>query len=210
MSKNPFAPAIEGALELAEVVVDSKISNEILSDIPFVGLAFKAASAAENYRQYALEKKIHLFCSEPNLRAAIEAKRLREKLLTDEKQDQQIGEMLLMVLDKVTDMTKPVLLAKIFAAYLDEVIEQESLLMLTHVIDISYIGDVLTFINTRKGEFDNSNLWRERLASTGLLETHVSGAIGNAGDIHHEPSPLGLTLYDIIDHYENQQEQQPT
>jgi hypothetical protein len=98
-------------------------------------------------------------------------------------------------------MTKPLLLAKAFATYLDEEIERDALLMLMHTIDMSFILDLNTFIRTEGADVENEVLWRERLASSGLLLPFITGGL-NDSEFQYGLAPLGTTFLHVIKYCE--------
>ena len=195
-------PFLEAFMSNGEAAIDFVTKSDAIKAVPVVGTAFKLLKGLDDIRSRLFAAKLARFLSEPSLRAASEGRKFRKEMLDDNGgRDQEIGETLLLVLDKVTDMNKPLLLAKVFAAYLDQAIEQEALLMLIHAIDVSSMLDLQMFIRNRGGDIDNETLWRERLASSGLLVSYVTGAIGG-GDVEYGLAPLGDTLLHVVDRYE--------
>jgi hypothetical protein len=193
-------PFLEAFMANGEAAIDLVTKNDAIKAVPVIGTVFKLLKGLDDIRSRLFAAKLARFLSEPSLCSAAESRKLRRKLLNDDR-GQEVGETLLMVLDKVTDMSKPLLLAKAFAAYLDQAIEQEALLMLMHAIDVSFVLDLQTFIRTRGGDIENETLWRERLASSGLLVPYVTGTLGGS-DVQYGLAPLGDTLLHVIDHCE--------
>jgi hypothetical protein len=123
-------PMVELIANAGETTADLFVSNPALKELPVVDWAFKVIKAFDGFRSWLLARKIEKFLSEPSLIKAAEANKMRERVLFDEDYAQDVGETLLMVLDKVTDFSKPVLLAKSYAAFLDGEIDQYALAML--------------------------------------------------------------------------------
>ena len=179
------------ALQSGEAVLDTLSSNEIVRTIPVLNLAVGILKTVDDVRSAALKAKLLSFVADERLRESVEAKRIRGKL--DGEEAEQLGETLFLTLDKVTDLKKPVLLAKVFAAYLDGDIERHVLLMLAHSIDIAFIGDLEYFIQNCGSAMPEETLAVERLASAGLFDFYVSNELGG-GDKHYQLSPLGSSF----------------
>lgn len=191
-------PATELLMNVGEAGVDLIVENPAVRELPVVEWAFKVVKAIDGTKSWLLTRKIAKFLSEPSLAAAAEAYKMRDKVLQDEKYAQEVGDTLLMVLDKVTDMSKPVLLAKAYAAYLTGDIDRYRLLMIAHVIDISALMDLEQFIEARFQDVGNETLWKDRLANSGLFEVHFSGGLSGGPGPRFYMSPLGNTLIQIL------------
>lgn len=193
-------PTAELFMELGEAGVDLALTNEALRELPIVGWGFKVAKALDDVRSQLLARKIAKFLNEPSLVAAVEARKMSGRLLSDEKYAEEIGSTLLMVLDKVTDLSKPCLLGKAYAAYLDGVIDKFALTMIAHVIDVSFIEDLEMFSQARFGPVGNQTFWKDRLTSSGLFVQHFSGALNSAGPTGFNFTPLGNTYLNVLIH----------
>lgn len=193
-------PTAELLMEVGEAVLDVTIANETLSNFPVVGWAFKTAKALDDVRSRMLTNKIAKFLNEPSLLAALEAREMSGRLLSEDEYANQVGETLLMVLDNVTDMSKPVLLGKAYAAYLDAAIDRFALTMIAHVINISFIDDLELFARARSEPISNQSFWKERLANSGLFLPYFSGALGDAGPTGFNFTPLGNNYLTVLIH----------
>lgn len=187
-------------LELGEVAADLITKNEAVREIPVVGWAFKIAKAMEDIRSKLLTKKIGVFLSEPHLIAAVERLNARQKILDDDEHAAEVGEILLMVLDNVTDFDKPKLLALSYASYLDNVVVKEELLMIAHAIAISANNDLKKFVRNPESVRTGDGEWQERLVNSGLYKLgYASVSYGGAASV--ELSELGQVLWRIVKHY---------
>jgi hypothetical protein len=193
MSNDPWhLPIIQLSAEAAEIVADV-ISSETVAAIPVVGTAFSVVRAMDAIRERILQQKLLAFLKEPSLAKAAEARRLRNAIYQDEEKAAQIGTTLLLVLDKVTDLKKPELLGKVYAAYLSDEIDAESVLRLAHAIDMAATWDLVTFIEAPTTQGFLTDDWAQRLSSTGLMKASPSGAIG-APNLYFKNSALGNML----------------
>lgn len=184
-----------------ESAVDLLTDNEVVRAVPVFGTAIKLLKGVDDMRSRMLIAKLGRFLDEPALRSAAEARHARANLLLDDTHDAEMGDTLFMVIDKVTDMTKPMLLAKVFAAYLDDIIARDDVFMLAHAIDGSSVADLKQMIAVWGVHNRGLALWRERLAATGLFRISVSGKT-NDSDVQYKISPLGATLLAAVRHCE--------
>jgi len=104
----------------------------------------------------------------------------------------KIGESLFHVLERLTDMEKPALLAKVFAGYLSRRISAEELQRLAPAIDAGYTDDLKKVITATEPFDGNSSSWMRPLVVAGLTEQGVPGPIG--GKLVWRLTPLGLSL----------------
>lgn len=193
MSNDPWhLPIIQLGAEAAEIVADA-ISVETVAAIPVVGTAFSAVRAMDAIRERILQQKLLAFLQEPSLTKAAEARRLRNAIYQDEEKAAQIGTTLLLVLDKVTDLKKPELLGKVYAAYLSDEVDAETVLRLAHAIDMAATMDLVTFIEAPTTPGFLTDDWAQRLSGTGLMKASPSGAIG-APNLYFTNSDLGNAL----------------
>lgn len=192
---------LEAVLEGAEAAVDLATSSEVIKAVPVIGTAIKLLRGIDDMRSRMLQAKLARFLDEPALRSAAEARTVRTGLLEDDEHDIEMGHTIFMVIDKVTDMTKPSLLAKVFAAYLDDEIERDVVFMLAHAIDVSSVIDLKQMILADGDDIGNETLWRERLSATGLLHIYISSALTDS-NVLQGLSPLGASFLAVIKHCE--------
>lgn len=179
-------------LQNSEAFLDTLASNDIVRSIPVVSTAVGILKTFDDVRSAALKAKLLCFLTDESLRGTQDARKIRERLEVHTEAE-VLGETLFLTLDKVTDLKKPALLAKVFAAYLDELIESQVVLMLAHSIDIAFIGDLEHFIDTRGSALLDDAYAVHRLAHAGFFETYVLGELGG-GDTHYQLSPLGSSF----------------
>ena len=159
---------LEMFAEGAEAAWDLVVDSEAVKAVPVVGTAFKFLKGFDDIRARVLMGKLHRFLNEPSLRAAIEAKALRDEILNIPDRDQEIGEMLFLTLEKVTDMTKPVLLANAYASYLTGLVDNLTFEAIAHAIDITFLRDMQQFLQREAQLCDDG--CKQRLVAVGLLE----------------------------------------
>ncbi len=185
-------PLLEAALENIEAGVNIISGSEVLSAIPVVGTAFKVCRGIDDLRARIFIAKLERFVTDPSLqsRATIEALRRTAENPSDE--SEKIGESLFLILERLADLQKPSLLARIFAGYLAGRITGEELRRLAAAIDAAFLEDINQLLGDPDiGQMDAAP-WKRSLVVAGLTEQNVPGPIG--GRLVYMVTPLGEAL----------------
>jgi len=170
-SENHNRLLIEAGLEAIEAIVDTFSEQDVWTELPVVSTVFKSLRASNTIREKIFANKIFIFFEELNRASDSKRKQLKDKILNSPQEAKEVGRILLMVLDKVTDLDKPKLLAKLFIAFLDEVISKEDMRRLIYAVEIAFIDDLHGLI--RNGAGQNIDLHLQFLVSSGL--SHMAG-----------------------------------
>jgi hypothetical protein len=189
---------LEALLEGTEAALDLATDNEAIKAVPIVGSCLKIAQGINDIRSRVLVAKLTRFIDEPALRASAESRAFRATLVNDDGQAEKVGETLFLVLEKVTDLEKPSMLAKLFAAYLDEVIDSFDLLRLMHAVDMAYIDDLHELADPNPS--DDRDTWRQNLVSLGLTLTKTGTSWDDDGVMTYPETPLGIKFQQAIQH----------
>lgn len=110
---------LEAFLEGSEAAIDLATDNEAVKAVPVVGTAIKLLKGFDDMRSRALAAKLTKFLMEPALQSEKMRAKLRIGISASDEEARKVGECLFLVLDRMTDLDKPSLLAKAFVAYLD-------------------------------------------------------------------------------------------
>ena len=102
---------------------------------------------------------------------------------------ERIGNTLLLVIEKVTDLEKPKLLGQLFIAYIDDIISDETLRRLVHCVDIAFIDDLMALLGIKHVPHHLENL-----ISSGLSRPIGGATLSNMGDIDYETALLAHEL----------------
>jgi hypothetical protein len=132
----------EIADQLMEVTLDSFWEDGLAKDLPLVSIFRNIRKTAFVISDHLLEKKLITF-----LRglASVPPEQRRQqiaKLLVDTDYRHHLGENLMLLLDKLNDMRKPEMLAKIWRAYLEGEIQPSSLFGLCHAVADLHVEDI--------------------------------------------------------------------
>ncbi|WP_163831886.1 hypothetical protein [Spartinivicinus ruber] len=187
-------PVLEASLETSEALIDALTSNEVLSNIPFVGTAFKIFKAAESVRDKAFAMKLERFANPLSELSDDERQRFLEKLQQNQEEAKKVGETLFLVIDRLADVDKPEILGLVFIAYLNESFPYSDLRLMSQAIDMSYAEDLGLLVNSESEPEQSKEDWMQRLASAGLTKSIGGKAWNDSGEIYYQVTPLGNML----------------
>lgn len=188
--------------ELGEVAIDSFLDEGILKEIPVIGIAAKVYSAGATISGKLFERKVLKFLYELNRISLQNRDDFVAKIQNDPKHEKKVGEHLIILLERLDDMEKPKIIAKIFAEYIEDKIDFEMFLRLSSAVDRTLVSDL-----NRLKEFktmQNYSYSAISLENVGLVYLAViSGGNydeeGNqTGGNQYATSELGNTLLSII------------
>jgi hypothetical protein len=196
-------PVVEAALESGEVITDILMRGDILAEIPFIGTAIKICQAADSIRDRAFAIKLSQFVL--NLENVTEKQKikLKEKMGAGTEEAQKVGETLFFVLERVTDLDKPFLLARIFLAYIDGFVSSEELRRLFQAIDTAFADDLQYLLTTEVTPEKSEELWMQHLMASGLTQLVGGQVWSDLGKIYYEITPLAKMLRRAYFHGQN-------
>jgi len=202
MPRNQDRNFLEAFLTNAEAVVDALTDNEAVRAVPVVGTAFKLCKGFDDVRSRALAAKLSKFLTEPAMRTGVTAEKLQQKILADTVEANRVGETLFLVIDKLTDLEKPLVLARAYVAYLDDVLPASDLKRIARAIDMAFAEDLFAFLNAEESELsermddpmDSKRLWMRPLEPSGLTSSNVGRAPPGAARTSRTVTQLGHTL----------------
>lgn len=190
---------LEATLEGGEVVADVLMRGDLIADIPLIGTAVKACRAMDSIRNQMFASKIARFLVPLEKLATGEKDAFKEKIRSSGDGGQKVGETLLLVLERVTDLDKPKLLAQLFVAYLDEVITADDLRRMAQAVDMAF-GDDLRELLALQGKNEFEGEWLQNLVASGLgREGKVKQSWAGA-EKNFIVSPLGHKLRNAYFH----------
>lgn len=130
--------------ELAEAGLDSIFKDNLVKDIPILSTAISLYKITDSLKDRHNLKKMLIFLDEINRKIVSEEKRLEycEKFKNNTTFKNQEIEYLLVLLDRYISYDKPQLLAKIYMAYLDNILTWEEVIRYAEVLDQLIYGDI--------------------------------------------------------------------
>ena len=201
------SPAVIG--DYIEMGIDSLIDNEIAKEIPIVSTIVGVLKFGKNVHDRNLLKQTVVFINEFNTGTVDEEKKkeYKEKIEKDSKKcEEELGRVILL-LNKFIDKEKSVLLAKLYKAYINEIINWKEFCEYSEVVDRLFLQDINLLeeiyrerLNITKGRDDMFRI--ERLNSLGLIGlTMASVSIINGKsrtDSYINLMSFGRKLMDVL------------
>lgn len=185
--------------DLAEVTIDQLIEAGPFRDIPILGTLVKAKASIGLVRDYVFMKKVAKFLM-GLAEIPEEQRRTFMQRVASRGETKKLGEVLLILLDRLDDFDKPALLAKVFRAYLTRNLPLEVFRRLGAAIERLPVGSVealRTFYSPKRQGIETGGEFLSEFASVGLVGIEFYPTRDIAGG--YEPTELGKLLQSIID-----------
>jgi hypothetical protein len=106
------------AQDFGEVALDSILKYGVLKDIPVIGSIIGVAKATISIRDKLLVKKILHFLRELGDTTEEERRKFLQEFEEDAKEQRKIGENLILLLDRLDNLDKSAMVAKLLKAYI--------------------------------------------------------------------------------------------
>ncbi|SMP38166.1 hypothetical protein SAMN06295888_10173 [Desulfonatronum zhilinae] len=126
--------------DVAEVSADSMLSDGIIKELPIFGTLVNLKRAGLAIRDEIFIQKLIRFLQGIGQISDKERKYLLEKYPDDSIDQQYLGENLLLTLDRLDNMVKPVILAKFFSAYIKSEIDYTLFSRLSKALEVFNIS----------------------------------------------------------------------
>ena len=128
--------------DAAEFALDSVLKDEVLKDIPVVGVVAKMYSTAVAVQGYLFAKKVKKFLTEFRAIPLHEREAFANRTSKDKDLRDRLAEILLNILNKLDDSLKAPLLARAFAGYVREEFDFSTLQRLAAAVDRCFVSDL--------------------------------------------------------------------
>lgn len=193
-------PLLEAVLENGEVFVDAMTDGSVLAEIPVIGTAFKLCKALDAYRDRTLSARLQKFAIGLGQRDQTMAAKWREQCAKSPEEFQQVCETLFLVLERVNDLEKAVVLAKIFRSYIDGRITPNDLRRMAQAIDVSFVDDLQKLIAAQAPPTKSADPWLRFLTPTGLTQAIGGVTWADVGAIYYEVTTFGIQFREAYIH----------
>jgi hypothetical protein len=134
--------------DLAEIVLDSMLSDGVLKDLPIVGSIIGLSKTALNIKDALFLKKIIHFLSELSEISTEQRQEMIDLINKSDKQKIKVGEKLIFILDKCDDFLDAKYIGQFFCGFLENKITYEEFLKGARIIQDIYIGDLEYFLES--------------------------------------------------------------
>lgn len=133
---------VDGSIDIAEVGLEQLLGEGFLGALPGIGTFVKLLKGAQNIHDRIFVAKVAKFMfSLPALKEQ-EINKFVDKIHNDNKFKIKTGETLLLILDRIDDLEKPLYISKIFYYFITGTISFSDFKRLSFAVDQSYIDDL--------------------------------------------------------------------
>ena len=160
--------------DVGELTLDQLLDDGIVKNIPFLGTLAKLYKAGVGVKNYLFARKLQRFLSVLSNVSPNERQAFTQRLEDDKPFRKQVGETLLVILDRLDDMRKPDLVARAFVAYITEEIDFDTFHRMSSVIDRCFLPDLGSILGKDSQEKFPPHVAMS-LTACGLLELERFG-----------------------------------
>ncbi|KAA9356894.1 MULTISPECIES: hypothetical protein [Larkinella] len=168
--ESPSKPIEEIITDSLEAIIDSNLPDTFIKEIPFLGTVAKSIQAFNSIRDHLFFKKVKSFLDNLDEFTENQKEEFWERHNNDEKARGQLGEQIIIYLERFDHEKKAALLAKAFGAYITGNINYGEFMDLAILIDsikIHYLIEILIILaHSRLNSF-------HRLGLPTYLNIHV-------------------------------------
>lgn len=192
--------------DYAELALDAMLEDGVLQDIPVFGTIINLGKATFTISDRLVIKKIGKFLLPLNDIPADKRKKFAEDLEDDQKR-KEVGEKVILILDKQDDFVKAELVGEVFRLLILEEINKDDFNMLCHGITVSSLFDLKCLPYLEEHGFDTtisdtsqgSALTAAGLAAMEVKVPQTIGAVGSAQmGVSFNVNHLGTILSNIM------------
>ncbi|SIT13363.1 hypothetical protein SAMN05421786_106134 [Chryseobacterium ureilyticum] len=139
---------VNASLDIGEAIIDSNLEDGILKDIPIIGTLINLNKGMLSIQDRIFSKKILSFLNQ--LKDIPEEKRIKAIQKIEDSKDERIkiGEKLIYLIDRADDHVKAEIIGVMFSEYIKENIDYEDFKRVGEIINKTYLGDLLWFLNS--------------------------------------------------------------
>ncbi len=170
-------PVFSSSIDLAEIGIDSLLDDGIFKNIPIVSLLVGVGKTAQNIHDRNLLKQTLNFIKTFNDKqiSAEKMRKYKEAINNNAKKaEEELGRVLI-ILNNNVEIKKSQMLAKIYRAYIEEIITWEQFCELSDAITRLFITDIHLLYKIFNQEVTDTTqclgYQADRLISIGLLDT---------------------------------------
>jgi len=161
---------------LAEVVLDNLLNDEIAKDIPIINTILGLWKTSIEIKDRLFLKKIIYFISGLSNTPINKRKQMVDEINNSGQYRTRVGEKLLYIIDKCEDHEKSQIIARLFAAFIEQKLRYKEFLRSASIVDRTMIEDLNWFINSN---------WER-------LDAYEARDILNSGLLFFEPIELSI------------------
>jgi hypothetical protein len=189
-----------------EIALDSFLKNGPIKDIPVFGAALKVIQGGKALRDFFFIRKLYEFVQNAPDIEPTKKQQFREKLETDLDFAERTATHLAVILDRLDELEKAALLAKMFAAYIEDIIDQQQMKRLASALDRTLLADIIALKKFIRDECPLDKETFYGLEGVGLASAYHSvtrplepdDVHGQIDEMHFIVSPTAVRLIEVV------------
>lgn len=185
-----MASVLDSALDLTKEISD----NPLVQAIPIFGKICTVLKMSKAVGDKLFEKKIERFVFSFYGLPDTTVDQMRKKLIASENDKSRVAEMLLTVLENISDAKKADVLADIFLAYIDSVISIDEMRRLSQSLTSAFVDDVICLIEANEVGNKIETGWMQNLSMSGLTVAVSGQSWDGAGKIYYDLTEAGKSM----------------
>ncbi|HXT39612.1 MAG TPA: hypothetical protein VN887_06270 [Candidatus Angelobacter sp.] len=181
------------AVDWSEFGLDILLDDGLLKDAPMIGSVVKFCTISKTIRDRIFLGKVCDFMRAcPRFSDSEKEKFVREQL-SDQTKANRLGHTLVLILDKLDDLCKPLMLARFFTGFVRGEIGWEDFRRLASAIDIGFVDDLTEFASLSNPSVERMRVLYPNLVRTGLVGLKGPRTPGQGGisQISYQVTELG-------------------
>jgi hypothetical protein len=185
------------AIDYSELAVDSLISSGAAKDIPIFGTLVKLNGIRRSVSEGIFVRKLMRFLSTLEEFSESDTEEFINRYPHGSDEERILGENLLLAIERLDDVEKPMILARFFTAYLKSQIDYLTFTRLSGALEKFNLQllDYLQEFYTRNGsDPEKPEELTHELSLAGLVTVGLQGSGTWDGSASYKPSELGRTF----------------
>jgi len=183
--------------DLAEVVIDSVLDDGLLKDIPIVNIIVGLGNFGSKIHKGIFLKKVLFFLSSLESTSIKQRQDFIEKIESKESYNNKVGEALIMIIEKCSDLEKPKIIGTLFKASIKKEISYQTFLRLSYIIDRIHIPDLIYLKKINNGE-NIEKVIEQELFRAGLMNRTEFGQIKIDSSNEYYINNYGKKIIELI------------
>ena len=162
--------------DLLELTIDSLMEDGIAKDLPIVGSLIGISKFGLKVREQIFLKKILKFLINLNGTTVAERSNFISKIEKEEKYNKKVGLAIILILDKLEDLEKPEIIGKLLAANIKGIINYETFLRISYLVQNLFIPDLKFLKEIKQGKEVDYDKQGELYLSGLMISKDTGGA----------------------------------
>tara|TARA_R110000744_G_C19158563_1_gene540225 strand:+ start:109 stop:732 length:624 start_codon:yes stop_codon:yes gene_type:complete len=186
------------SMDLTEVVIDSVLEDGLLKDIPIVGTIVGLSKFGMKLQERILLSKVFNLLQQLDHTTIEERQAFLKKVESSETYNKKVGTALILILDKLSDLEKPTIIGKLFAAAIKNEIDYQTFLRISNIIENIFLPDLDYVKKLKQGQEIDIQI-KEELFRVGLMKRTMFGQIQTDGSNEYYLNDLAHKLINILE-----------